>query len=107
MKFAALLVVAALTGAGAGSFAYKAGRAAATPCVAPAAASAPLSPGAWRASNGVVLTADDIARLDAQNRDADRHAAELEYSLSKIGSSKRVRPGPVPSRKTDAVPVKP
>lgn len=83
MKFAALLVVVALTGAGTGTYAYRAGQAAATPCAASAATAAPSAGRTFRASNGVVLTADDLDRLDADDRAIEKGRAELEYFFKK------------------------
>jgi hypothetical protein len=65
---------------------------------APALALAPApAAGAWRASNGVVLTADDLARLDARDRELDKHAAEIEYSLLGRPEPPRVKRGPIKS----------
>lgn len=74
-------------------------------------ADAPSTPAAsqpaWRASNGVVLTADDIARIEARDRELEREAAELEYSLQ-VGLSKpRVKSGLVTSADPAGVAPKP
>lgn len=67
----------------------------------------PASAGAWRASNGVVLNAADVARLEEQKRESDKYVAELEYLLKDNGSKWRAKPGPVTSVKPDRVPPKP
>ena len=43
-------------------------------------------PRTWRASNGVVLSADDLARAEATDDRAAKAAAELEYLVLGPGS---------------------
>ena len=69
--------------------AIAAGAFAAMQAPAPASAAAP-----WTASNGVVLTIEERARLDVDRRRMRRHVAELEYRILGPRSDRRARPAP-------------
>lgn len=73
----------------------------------PAPARRRASAAPYRASNGVVLSAEEVARLEERAREMDRHVAELEWRL--IGrDQQRSKPASAPtSQGTGSDPSKP
>lgn len=51
----------------------------------------------FTATNGVVLTSDDLDRIDADGREVDKHIAELEY-IAKQSPLPWERPGRAKSK---------